>query len=166
VNDQDQPSFKPYDAAAWRSPPTGQTVLKEPTRWRGVAAGLAAVGLVFGGLSYAGYKQAMVASGAPDPAIEAEGREYIANLLRDPASAQFRKVQVQGECVDGEINGKNAFGGYSGFSEFYYNRKQGMGRIAPNSDDVLKAINPLENAMVQADFSAGHGDCLAGRPKQ
>jgi hypothetical protein len=166
VSDQDQPAFKPYDAAAWRSPPTGQTLVIEPARWRGLAAGLAAMGLVFGGLSYAGYKQAMVASGAPDPAIEAEGREYIANLLRDPASAQFRKVQVRGECVDGEVNGKNTFGGYAGFSEFFYNRKQGTGQIAPDGGGVLKAIDPLQNAIVQGKYGAGHSICLAGRAKQ
>ncbi|MES3055858.1 hypothetical protein O6V14_09465 [Sphingomonas faeni] len=166
MNDQDQPSIRAHDAAAWRNPPTGRAFVKEPVRWKSLAAGLGAVVLVFGGLSYAGYRQALIASGAPDPAIEAEGREYIANLLRDPASAQFRKVQVQGECVDGEVNGKNAFGGNAGFSEFYYNRKQGAGQIAPDSDGVLKVIDPLQGAIVEANFGFGHGDCLAGRAKQ
>lgn len=166
MNDQDQTSIRSHDAAAWRSPPTGRKLPKERVSFGTIVAGVTALLVVSAGISYASYSEYLVATDAPDPAIEAEGREYIANLLRDPASAQFRKVQVQGECVDGEINGKNAFGGYSGFSEFYYNRKQGLGRIAPDSDSVLKAINPLENAIVQADFGAGHGDCLAGRAKQ
>lgn len=166
MSDQEQPSIPSFDAAAWRSPPTGCELPKEPTRWGILAIGMAALGLIFAGLSYAGYRQALIASGAPDPAIESEGREYIANLLRDPASAQFRKVQVQGECVDGEVNGKNALGGYAGFSEFYYNRKQGMGRIAQDSDGVLKAIDPLQGAIVEANFGFGHSDCLAGRGKQ
>ncbi len=166
MNDQEKLSVQPYDAAAWRSPPTGRNLPKEKTSAGTVVAGIAALLVVASGIGYASYSQYLVASGAPDPAIEAEGREYIANLLRDPASAQFRKVQVQGECVDGEVNGKNAFGGYAGFAEFYYNRKQGMGRIAPDSDGVLKAIDPLQGAIVQANFGFGHGDCLAGRAKQ
>lgn len=49
-----------------------------------------------------------------------QGEDAAANLLRDPSSAQFRKVRTDGKSyVCGEINGKNGFGAYSGFSEFY-----------------------------------------------
>lgn len=49
-----------------------------------------------------------------------DGANAAANLLRDPSSAQFRNVRTDGDgYVCGEINGKNGFGAYSGFSEFY-----------------------------------------------
>ncbi|NQE62960.1 hypothetical protein [Caulobacter sp. RHG1] len=45
-------------------------------------------------------------------------KNLAANQLRDPASAQFRNVRQGGAFVCGEINGKNGFGGYSGFTRF------------------------------------------------
>lgn len=46
-----------------------------------------------------------------------------ASALRDPSSAQFRNVEKidqpeGGVAVCGEINGKNAYGGYAGFTRF------------------------------------------------
>ena len=52
----------------------------------------------------------------------AKAKDAAAQKLRDPDSAKFRNVET---CPDnehwfrGEINGKNAFGAYAGFSEFY-----------------------------------------------
>lgn len=49
--------------------------------------------------------------------------------LRDPSSAQFRNIRgfsspghngVVAEYICGEINGKNAMGGYTGFTPFAY----------------------------------------------
>lgn len=46
--------------------------------------------------------------------------------LRDPASAQFRKMvrlvsDAGDEAYCGEVNSKNGYGGYVGFVGFYYN---------------------------------------------
>lgn len=161
--DPERLSIKSHDAAAWSSPPTGRNLPRDSLSASTIISGAAALLVIIGGIGYANYREYIVSIDAPDPAIEAEGRQYIESLLSDPGSAQFRKVQVQGQCVSGEVNGKNAFGGYAGFSEFYYNRKQGMGQIAPESDGVLKAISPLDNAIIQAKFLAGHSDCLATR---
>jgi len=46
-------------------------------------------------------------------------KKVAAAQLRDPSSAQFRNVERHGSTVCGEINGKNGYGAYSGFSRFY-----------------------------------------------
>ncbi|MBR9820731.1 MAG: hypothetical protein GYB51_06995 [Rhodobacteraceae bacterium] len=47
----------------------------------------------------------------------------VADLLRDPSSAQIRdvfRVRLDSTTmVCGQVNGKNAYGGYAGFSTFY-----------------------------------------------
>lgn len=42
----------------------------------------------------------------------------VAEQLRDPAGAQFRNSRVKDGWVCGEVNGKNAYGGYAGFQRF------------------------------------------------
>lgn len=50
-----------------------------------------------------------------------EARKEVAAQLRDPESAQFRNLKDYTEkIVCGEVNAKNGFGGYVGFSEFIY----------------------------------------------
>lgn len=55
----------------------------------------------------------------PDPAVVA-AQEKIRAMLRDPESAQFRKIVRYPKLVCGEVNAKNGFGGYDGFSQFSY----------------------------------------------
>jgi hypothetical protein len=74
-------------------------------------------------------------SSAFTPAQRAEGEaqiqtaaKYLAATLRDPSSATFRNVFIQkrvtktGEHVTvcGEINGRNGFGGFTGFQAFIF----------------------------------------------
>ena len=55
-----------------------------------------------------------------EQALINSGQGAAANLLKDPSSAQFRNVRTDGDAyVCGEINVKNSFGAYNGFSEFY-----------------------------------------------
>jgi hypothetical protein len=48
--------------------------------------------------------------------------EQVREMLKDPASAQFRNVRVvdhaKGKVVCGEVNAKNSYGGYVGFTLF------------------------------------------------
>lgn len=47
--------------------------------------------------------------------------DSVREKLRDPPSAQFRNVHVNrldSKTVCGEVNAKNAFGGYQGFMRF------------------------------------------------
>lgn len=56
-----------------------------------------------------------------------EAKTYVTQALRDPASAEFRDVRVgrakekdggPESMVCGEVNAKNAMGGYAGFARF------------------------------------------------
>lgn len=60
---------------------------------------------------------------APDPLVS-EAQEAIKARLRDPAAAQFRNVRrcARPDAVEGEVNGRNAHGGYAGFVGFIYVR--------------------------------------------
>lgn len=50
----------------------------------------------------------------------AEGQDRIVNRLNDPESARFRNVFIspKGRAICGEVNAKNAMGGYVGFRRF------------------------------------------------
>lgn len=49
-------------------------------------------------------------------------RNNVADLLKDPDSAKFRNVRFVmhegGALICGEVNGKNAYGGYVGYKQF------------------------------------------------
>lgn len=50
-------------------------------------------------------------------------KKEVADQLRDPSSAQFRNLQTVRQqdgtvAVCGQVNSKNAFGGYGGFQDF------------------------------------------------
>lgn len=51
-----------------------------------------------------------------------EAQKAVANALKDPNAAQFRNVRLvgylDGSVICGEVNGKNSYGGYIGFSPF------------------------------------------------
>jgi len=59
-----------------------------------------------------------IKSNGEEAAIE-NAKRVVADSLRDPSSAQFRNVRVvpfgQGSVICGEVNGKNAYGGYVAF---------------------------------------------------
>ena len=61
------------------------------------------------------------------PVLMSKAQKSVASKMKDPASAQFRNVVAKGPNSDpkkwsicGEVNGKNAYGGYSGFTRFAY----------------------------------------------
>lgn len=65
---------------------------------------------------------AMLAGCKPSISEEDKVKNAVAERLRDPSSAQFRNVKT-GERrgmyhVCGEVNGKNAYGAYSGYERF------------------------------------------------
>lgn len=64
--------------------------------------------VAIGGMSLAGCDSA-----------SSRAQEIAARDLKDPSSAQFRDVrEAKGGAVCGEMNGKNAFGAYTGFKRF------------------------------------------------
>lgn len=66
--------------------------------------------------------------GPTNSQLEERATKEIAEHLKDPSSAQFRNVQLRNIKADGlsksgyvcgEVNAKNAFGAYVGYSRFY-----------------------------------------------
>lgn len=66
--------------------------------------------------------KADIENGHSENEIIEKSKTIIAGMLRDPESAKFRNVRLvqylDGAVVCGEVNGKNAFGGYAGYSDF------------------------------------------------
>lgn len=63
-----------------------------------------------------------------DPAV-ATAQVKVRELLRDPESARFRNISRYGDVVCGQVNSKNGFGGYAGFSDFSYEISTGEARV-------------------------------------
>lgn len=63
-----------------------------------------------------------VGNDSPNRNLESTAKESIRNLLKDKDSAQFRSVTAivygTSKSVCGEVNGKNGFGGFTGFQKF------------------------------------------------
>lgn len=60
----------------------------------------------------------------------ADAKAAVAATLKDPDSAKFRAVvaDVDNKLVCGEVNGKNSYGAYAGYSAFFSD--QGYAQIA------------------------------------
>jgi len=91
--------------------------------------------MVFGLLTIAGCSS--------DYALKWKAEAYIANLLNDPDSAKFRNIRVlHGGTVCGEVNGKNGYGAYAGFTKFVWSAtSDSMAKIMKQSDDSYVAID-------------------------
>ena len=74
-----------------------------------------------------------------------QARAAVLSSLRDPNSAEFRNVYANAKnIVCGTVNAKNAFGGYAGFSAFWYDPKTGEAFLYdPDQDGAGKAYDAL-----------------------
>ena len=81
----------------------------------------------------------------PNAELLAKAEEGILSQLKDPESAQFRNLLLNGQnVVCGEVNARNSFGGYSGFSAFWYDSGTGETFLFdPNQDGRGKAYDAL-----------------------
>jgi hypothetical protein len=55
----------------------------------------------------------------------------VAAMLPDPASARFQSVSRRGDHVCGEVNGRAARGGYTGYTRFVYDSASGVAALDP-----------------------------------
>lgn len=71
--------------------------------------------------SHARLMRLFLANGTEEQAIT-RAQAVVAATLKDPGSAQFRNMRLvdylDGRVVCGEVNGKNSYGGYVGFTPF------------------------------------------------
>lgn len=56
---------------------------------------------------------------------ERYARETLSTILKDPASAEFRNLRRVGDFLCGEVNAKNSFGAFAGFSKFVIDNSLG-----------------------------------------
>lgn len=95
---------------------------------------------------------------------EDAAKKLVADQLRDPASAQFREVKVVkqqdgSEAVCGEVNGKNAYGGYVGFQGFVVHGSE----VHMRNDDLnMRDVAEIE-ASTRAIEASTKYCILAGR---
>ena len=63
---------------------------------------------------------ALVATEYNEKTLIEKSKKHVLNQLKDPDSAKFRNIYViDKSLVCGEVNAKNSYGGYNGFT-FYY----------------------------------------------
>jgi hypothetical protein len=116
-------------------------------KWIGMGGWVVLCGLLVGGCATAPDQKQIAAADygrfmAPDECLKL-AHELIAGKLKDPSSAQFRNdvpcyagytrnVPLLGKSAqfgyrqDGEVNGKNGFGGYVGFRPYHVLMRNGV----------------------------------------
>lgn len=97
--------------------------------------------------------------------IRAAARQAVADKLRDPSSAQFRNVRriehSNGSTMFcGEVNGRNAYGGMSGFQRF----EAGVGTTG-NATAMIDGGEELNAAYFQGAWNQFCGR-ITGTPVQ
>lgn len=79
--------------------------------------------------------------------VAAGALDLVRRSMKDPASAQFRNVLVHGKLVCGEVNARNTFGGYAGFSPFLVD----LGSSVPVSLDSAPAVELCRGLAKRSD---------------
>ncbi len=72
----------------------------------------------------------------PPPTEEDLVKASVASSMKDPASAKFSKVSVIGKYACSTVNGKNAFGGYTG-DQIAYSIKSESGWLTFDINDKV-----------------------------
>ncbi|MBM6577875.1 hypothetical protein KCP91_15935 [Microvirga sp. SRT01] len=116
---------------------------------------------VIGGLMYWAAETGRAKMDGTSSSLTSPAKRYIASLMRDPSSAQFQNVVSIGHCIRGEVNGRNAFGGYVGFSDFYFDTRVGTGAISPMTRNYVTAGDDgnLSDALAMGDYLTGQVAC-------
>ena len=98
----------------------------------------------------------------PDPKADliAAARIATAAELKDPDSAKFRNLLAYPDrkLVCGQVNGKNSFGAYSGFTDFYYDN--GFAMIADHDSIFRSRLDELCRGALK-----DHGDAALKRAR-
>lgn len=96
-----------------------------------------------------------------NPNIEFQGKAFVTKDFLDPSSAQFEDIHSNDRCVTGKVNGKNSFGAYIGFQDFYFDSKLRRGKIAPAHVDPF---SPSYSAYTSAidTFNDERQTCTVG----
>jgi hypothetical protein len=81
-------------------------------------------------------------SGCGDPALIKQAKQRVSANMRDPESVKFRNVHsAEEDYVCGELNAKNGFGAYTGFTRFSYDGFEDKVCIMNESTNCGKVFN-------------------------
>lgn len=72
---------------------------------------------------------------AANQALLNQAQVSVAALLREPASATFSNVTIGDDDVCGEVNGRNAYGGYGDKTRFIYNPLVKQAKLQPDENE-------------------------------
>ena len=107
--------------------------------------------------NYAKSVKIALISQRPEDVIE-KGKQAVADTLKDPASATFRNVRLikhsEGAVICGEINGKNSYGGYVGFSDF----------VGGTNSGTMRRVDQAKYADITAAANTGIDTACSGQP--
>lgn len=95
------------------------------------------------------------------PNIELQGKAFVTKDFLDPSSAQFIDIYSNDRCVTGKVNGKNSFGAYIGFQDFYFDSKLRRGKIAPAHVDPFSPSYSTYTSAIDA-FNDERQTCTLG----
>lgn len=93
--------------------------------------------------------------------IELQGKAFVTKDFLDPSSAQFEDIYSNDRCITGKVNGKNSFGAYMGFRDFYFDSKIRRGKIAPVHVDPLSPSYSEYTSAIDA-FNDERQTCTLG----
>jgi hypothetical protein len=96
---------------------------------------------------------AAVATCGPLPGSPvAKARDSIKNALFDPEAARFRNEENDSlGDVCGEVNSKNRFGAYVGFTKYVYSGASGLIGISSGDPDFAEYYRDVENEFMRDD---------------
>ena len=107
--------------------------------------------------SYATSVKAALENETPQQVME-KGKKAIADSLKDPSSAQFRNVRLveylDGVVVCGDVNGKNSYGGYVGFTNF----------VSGTSSGTMRSTDSDKYAEITIVANTGIDRACSGKP--
>ncbi|MGI9375177.1 MAG: hypothetical protein ACR2PC_03605 [Tsuneonella suprasediminis] len=86
-------------------------------------------------------------------------KKAVSEHLRDPLSAQFRNLKESKTATCGEVNGKNAFGSYSGIREFVY--RNGVVLFEPEEPASFDVQESTTFYKQQAQFFRLKRECVS-----
>ncbi|RKL15377.1 hypothetical protein BFJ72_g15351 [Fusarium proliferatum] len=100
-------------------------------------------------------KDFLYGGGTEDAALDA-GKSSVLGVLKDPDSARFRNVRLKayfdGAVVCGEVNAKNSYGGYGGFTKFVAGIK---GATLHTDSSRYATVNAASNTGIGAACPGG-----------
>lgn len=99
-----------------------------------------------------------------NPDLTQTAKTYITKDFLDPEGARFQDLFSNDNCVNGKVNGKNGFGAFTGFKDFYYDAKTKKGAISPGLPSLVDLSVADAHAALKAfdAYNTAQARCLNG----